>query len=48
MIVDNIIFNNKVEKDMIPLLKSLNKKELDKITKEINLKNKSIVILKDK
>ena len=48
MIVDNIIFNNKIEKNMIGLLKSLNKEEMDNIIKEIDLKNKSIVILKNK
>ena len=30
MIVDNVIFNNKIEDNMIELLRSLNKKELDK------------------
>ena len=48
MIVDNIIFNNKIENNIIDILKSLNKEELDKIIKNINLNNKSIVILKDK
>lgn len=48
MIVDNIIFNNKIETNMIDLLKSLNKKEMDTIINEIDLKNKSIVILKNK
>ena len=48
MIVDNIIFDNTVERDMIGLLKSLNKEELDEILKNLNLKNKSIVILKNK
>ena len=31
---------------MIEIIKSLNKKELDQITKKIDLSNKSIVILK--
>ncbi len=48
MIVDNIIFDNTVERDMIGLLKSLNKKELDEILENVNLKNKNIVILKSK
>ena len=47
MIVDNIIFENKIENNMINILKSLNKKELDKILKTIDLNNKSIVILKN-
>ena len=46
MIVDNIIFDNQVERDIIGLLKSLNKEELDCILKNLNLKNKAIVILK--
>lgn len=47
MIVDNIIFENKIETDMIGLLKSLNKEELDNIIANLNLKNKSIVVLKN-
>lgn len=46
MIVDNIIFDNKIERNMIELLRSLNKKELDSIIKNLNLCNKSIIILK--
>lgn len=48
MIVDNIIFEDKVERDMISLLKSLNKEELDIIIENLDLSNKSIVILKNK
>ena len=48
MIVDNIIFNNEIETNMIEILKSLNKEEMDKIINQLNLKNKSIVILKNK
>lgn len=48
MIVDNIIFENTIEKDMISLIKSLNKRELDNIIKNIDLTNRSIVILKNK
>ena len=48
MIVDNVIFNNEIEEDIIGLIRSLNKKELDIIIKELDLKNRSIVILKDK
>ena len=46
MIIDNIIFENKIESDMIGLLKSLNKDELDRIIDKLNLNNRSIVILK--
>ena len=46
MIVDNIMFDNKVERNMVTLLKNLNKKEMDDIVKGLNLENKSVVILK--
>lgn len=48
MIIDNIIFENRIEEDMINLIRSLNKEELDNIISNLSLKNKSIVILKDK
>ena len=48
MIIDNIIFDNSIERDMITLLKSLNKEELDSIIQNLDLNNKSIVILKNK
>ena len=48
MIIDNIIFEDRVEDDIIGLIKSLNIEELEEIIKEINLKNKAIVILKNK
>lgn len=47
MIVDNVIFDNTVERDMIGLLKTLNKKEMDGILERLDLSNKSIVILKN-
>ena len=46
MIVDNIIFDNEVERNMIDLLKSLNKNELDHVLENLDLSHKSIVILK--
>lgn len=46
MIIDNIIFDNHIEENMIDLLKSLNKEELDDIISNLNLSNKSIIILK--
>ncbi len=46
MIVDNIIFDNKIEDDMIGLINSINIDELNEITKKIDFDNKSIVILK--
>ena len=46
MIVDNIIFDNKIERDMINLIKSINKVEMDQIIDNLSLENSSIVILK--
>ena len=46
MIVDNILFDNKIEKDIISLIESLNIDELNQIVKKIDFNNKSIVILK--
>lgn len=48
MIVDSIIFENKIESDMIGLIKTLNIEELNDIISALNLNNKSIIILKDK
>ena len=46
MIVDNIIFDNHIEDDMIGLINSLNIDEVNDIIKKIDFNNKSIVILK--
>jgi len=46
MIVDNIIFDNRIENDMISLIEQVNMKELKEIIKKIDFDNKSIVILK--
>lgn len=46
MLIDNIIFDNKIERDIVGLLKSLNKEEMDKIISKLNLDNNAIVILK--
>ena len=46
MIVDNIIFEDKIEENIIDLIKSLNIDELNEIIKTLNLNNKSIVVLK--
>ena len=46
MIVDNIIFDNKIETNIIDMIKSLNLDELNNIVKKIDFSNKSIVILK--
>lgn len=48
MIVDNIIFNNSIENDMIGLLQSLNIEELNNVIKNLNLENSAIVVLKNK
>lgn len=46
MIVDNIIFNGRVEENMIDLLNSLNIQEMNEVINNLSLKNYSIVILK--
>lgn len=46
MIVDNIIFDNRIEEDMISLIEDINMEELKEIVKKIDFNNKSIVILK--
>ena len=46
MIVDNIIFDNKIETNIIDIIKSLNIDELNDIVNKIDFDNKSIVILK--
>lgn len=46
MIVDNIIFDGKVPDNMVDIIRSLNIQELNSIIKEINFKNKSIVVIK--
>lgn len=45
MIIDNIIFDNKIETDMIGMIESLNIDELNEIVEKIDFKNKSIVVL---
>ena len=47
MIVDNLIYENKIEENMIELINNLNIDELNKILENIDLTNKSIVIVKD-
>lgn len=46
MIIDNIIFDNKIDDDVISLVQSLNIDELREIVGQIEFDNKSIVILK--
>ena len=46
MIVDNIIFDNKIETDIVGIIRSLNLDELNEIVRKINFDTKSIVILK--
>ena len=48
MIVDNVIFDNRVEDNMIEILRSLNKEEMDTIIRSIDFTNKAIVVLKKK
>lgn len=46
MIIDNILFEGEIEENIIDIIKSLNKEEMDNIIKKLNLNNKNIVIIK--
>ena len=46
MIIDNILFDDKIETDIIGIIESLNMDELREILKQIDFSKKSIVILK--
>ena len=46
MIIDNIIFDGKIETDVIGMIRSLTLDELNSVVKKIDFNNKSIVILK--
>ncbi len=46
MIVDNIVFDNHLEDNIIDMINSVNVGELNEIVKKIDFSNKSIVILK--
>ena len=45
MIVDNIVFDNRIEDDIISIINSISIDEINEIVKKINFDNKSIVIL---
>ena len=45
MIIDNIIFDNQIETDMVGIIESLNIDELNEVVEKIDFSNKSIVIL---
>ena len=46
MIIDNILFDGKIETDIIEIIESLNIEELNKVLEKIDFSKKSIVILK--
>ena len=46
MIIDNIIFDGKIETDIIDIINSLNIEELNDVVKNIDFSKKSIVVLK--
>ena len=46
MIIDNIIFDDRIEEDIIDIINSLNMEELMSVVSKIDFDNKSIVILK--
>ena len=45
MIIDSIIFDNHIEDNIIGIINSINKEELDNIISNLDLSNKSIVVL---
>lgn len=45
MIIDNMIFEGKIEENITDILKSLNKEEFEELINSLNFDNKSIVIL---
>lgn len=45
MIVDNVIFDNEIETDMVGIIESLNISELNDVVSKIDFNNKSIVVL---
>ena len=47
-IIDNILFDNKIDDDIIGLLRSLNINEMNDIIKNLDLSNNGIVIIKKK
>ena len=46
MIIDNILFDGKIETDIVKMIESLNIDELNEVVKGIDFNKKSIVILK--
>ena len=46
MIIDNILFDGKIETDIIGMIESLNIDELNQVLEKIDFSKKSIVILK--
>ena len=46
MIIDNILFDNKLIDNIIPIIKELNYEELCSVIDSLNLDNNTIVILK--
>ncbi len=47
MILDNILFDNKIPEDIIDIINSLNTQELEDIIDNIDFSNKSVVIIKN-
>lgn len=47
MIIDNILFENELKDDIIPLIKELNYNELKEVINGLNLSNNTMVLLKN-
>ena len=46
MIIDNVIFDGRIEEDIISIIESINLSELEEIVSKIDFNNKSIVVVK--
>ena len=46
MIIDNVIFDGRIEDDIISIIESVNLYELEEIVSKIDFNNKSIVVVK--
>ena len=46
MIIDNVIFDGRIEDDIISIIESVNLSELEEIVSKIDFNNKSIVVVK--
>ena len=48
MIVDNIIFDNHIEDNIIGVINSISLEEVNKVIKNIDFSNKSVIVIDKK